>query len=53
MSFLVATNIVASRPTERRPTGMPHFRANYTTHTLRKDVTHQAGSGALHTIGHS
>ena len=27
MSFLVATNVVASRPPERRPTGMPHARA--------------------------
>ena len=27
MSFLVATNVVASRPPERRPTGMPHTRA--------------------------
>ena len=24
MSFLVATNVVASRPPKRRPTGMPH-----------------------------
>ena len=24
MSFLVATNVVASRPPERRPTGTPH-----------------------------
>ena len=28
MSFLVATNVVASRPPERRPTGTPHARAN-------------------------
>ena len=27
MSFLVATNVVASRPAERRPTGTPHTRA--------------------------
>ena len=27
MLFLVATNIVASRPPERRPTGTPHARA--------------------------
>ena len=25
--FLVATNVVASRPPERRPTGTPHARA--------------------------
>ena len=25
---LVATNVVASRPPERRPTGTPHARAN-------------------------
>ena len=29
MSFLVATNVVASRPPERGPTGTPHARANY------------------------
>ena len=28
MSFLVATNAVASQPPERRPTGTPHARAN-------------------------
>ena len=28
MSLLVATNVVASRPPERRPTGTPHTRAN-------------------------
>ena len=28
MLFLVATNVVASRPPERRPTEMPHARAN-------------------------
>ena len=26
-SFLVATNVVASRPTEQRPTETPHARA--------------------------
>ena len=29
MSFLVATNVVASRPPERWPTGTPHARANW------------------------
>ena len=28
MSFLVATNVVASRPPERQPTGTPHACAN-------------------------
>ena len=28
MLFLVATNVVASRPPKRRPTGTPHARAN-------------------------
>ena len=28
MLFLVATNVVASRLPERRPTGTPHARAN-------------------------
>ena len=30
MSFIVATNVVASRLPERRSTGMPHTCANYT-----------------------
>ena len=29
MTFIVATNIVASRLPERRPTGTPHARANW------------------------
>ena len=28
MSIIVATNVVASRPPERRPTGTQHARAN-------------------------
>ena len=28
MLILVATNVVASRPPDRRPTGMPYARAN-------------------------
>ena len=28
MSFLVATNVIASQPPERRPTRTPHARAN-------------------------
>ena len=28
MMFIVATNVVASRPPEHRPTGTPHARAN-------------------------
>ena len=28
MTFIVATNVVASRPPERQPTGTPHARAN-------------------------
>ena len=31
MSFIVATNIVASRPPERRPTRTSHARANLLT----------------------
>ena len=31
MKFLVATNIVASRPPKRRPTGTPTARANLLT----------------------
>ena len=29
MTFIVATNVIASRPPERRPTGTPNARANY------------------------
>ena len=29
MTFIVATNVVASRPPKRRPTGTPHARANF------------------------
>ena len=28
MTFIVANNVVASRPPERQPTGTPHARAN-------------------------
>ena len=28
MTFIVATNVIASRPPERRPTGTLHARAN-------------------------
>ena len=28
MTFIVATNVIASRPPECRPTGTPHARAN-------------------------
>ena len=34
MSFLVATNVVASRPPERRPTGTPHAYAIFCTHEI-------------------
>ena len=30
MSFLLATNVIASRPPERQPTGTPHARAKIT-----------------------
>ena len=29
MTFIVATNVIASRPPERRLTGTPNARANY------------------------
>ena len=31
MTFIVATNVIASRPPERRPTGKPHAPANLGT----------------------
>ena len=33
MTFIVATNVIASRPPERRPTGTPHACANLKTET--------------------
>ena len=36
MTFIVATNVVASRPPERRPTGTPHARANYYSYSKLK-----------------
>ena len=32
MAFIVATNVVASRPPKRRPTGTPHARAKDCCH---------------------
>ena len=34
MSFLVATNVIASWPPKRWPTGMPHARAKIAFHIL-------------------
>ena len=31
MSEIVATNVIASRPPKRQPTGTPHARANNST----------------------
>ena len=36
--FIVATNVIASRPPERRPTGTPHARANITTLGLNTPI---------------
>ena len=39
MTFIVATNVVASRPPERQPTGTPHACANMkTTYRIKKMV---------------
>ena len=38
MSFLVATNIVASRPPEGRPTGTPHARAKNHKSSAEVDI---------------
>ena len=38
MLFLVATNVIASRPPERRPTGTPHARANIIEHLDQKKI---------------
>ena len=32
MTFIVATNVIASRPPDRPPTGTPHARAKSMTH---------------------
>ena len=37
-TFLVATNVVASRPPERRPTATPTARANYTNKHLTNRI---------------
>ena len=34
MTFIVATNLIASRPPECRPTGTPHARANFRQYFL-------------------
>ena len=34
MTFIVATNVIASRPPERRPTVTPHARAKIKSHPL-------------------
>ena len=39
MPFLVATNVFASRPPERRPTRTPHARANCWTNIVVGDKT--------------
>ena len=46
MSFLVATNVVASRPPERRPTGTPHARAKSQLHVNKISLT-VFGNGLL------
>ena len=40
MLFLVATNVVASRPPERRPTGTPHAGAKIVQPNLKVKVKH-------------
>ena len=42
MTFIVATNVVASRPPERRPTGTPHARAKIKKKQLPK-ISYTAG----------
>ena len=41
MLFIVATNVIASRPPERRPTGMPHARANKDNLKNEVDLKHE------------
>ena len=40
MMFLLATNVVASRPPKRRPTGTPHARANERYKQRKKNSKH-------------
>ena len=47
MSFLVATNVIASRPPERRPTGTPHARANCIATTSFKQIRRYMFSSGL------
>ena len=46
MTFIVATNVVASRPPKRRPTGTPHARANFVFHSPQKTLHNKV---SLHT----
>ena len=50
MSFLVATNVVASRPPERRPTGTPHARAKILSVALLSQAK-QSECGTVHFLG--
>ena len=54
MSFLVATNVVASWPPERRPTGTPHARAKImlflvATNVIASRPPERRPTGTLHT----
>ena len=40
MTFIVATNVIASRPPERRPTGTPHARAKIITERHQFEYNH-------------
>ena len=39
ITFIVATNVVATRPPERRPTGTPHAHANIFIYKRKLKVT--------------
>ena len=38
MTFIVATNVIASRPPERRRTGTPHARAKRITYAIKSNI---------------
>ena len=44
MTFIVATNVIASRPPERRPTGTPHARANKTNKVFFRSLPKAQGA---------
>ena len=41
MTFIVATNVIDSRPPEHRPTGTPHARAKSSLYQNESDIANE------------